>query len=145
MFSEDLKIGKKAEREFAKLLLDRWVSSVTFAPEWRFKDWDILTVKDGIEESYEVKADFTSASTGNVWFEYFFNNECSGVYVSKADYIVYQIDGKFYCVPRPSLLVRLEFVNKENKIWWDWKMARMFVVPKSDFFTFVNKQWRVSE
>ena len=145
MFDKDLKLGKNVEREFAKVLLDMGASSITFAPEWRFKDWDILAIIDNTEKTYEVKADLASNTTWNVGFEYYFNTECSGIFASKADYIVYWIDDRFYCISRPVLLVRLEFIKKEDKIWWDSRLARMFIVPKSDFFMFVRKKWWISD
>lgn len=136
-FDEDLKRWKQVEIEFASLLLRRWATKIELAPDKQFKDWDILTDT----ASYEVKDDIVSTGTGNVWFEYMCNNDVSGIYASKADYIVYHLDDKFYCVPRGKLLVWLEFVPNEKKIWWDGNRARLLIVKKSDFLDFVNRQW----
>lgn len=139
MFEEDLENWRKIEVEFAVILLRRGATEIKLAPNEKFKDWDIKAD----EATYEVKDDIASTSTGNVWFEYMCNNEASGIYVSKADYIVYHINGKFYCVPRSKLLVRLEFIPKEKKKWGDWNRSNLFIVKKSDFLAFVNRQgWR---
>lgn len=42
-FTNDLAIGRKAEKEFAKVLLDtKQIISLEFA-QGKFKDWDIKT------------------------------------------------------------------------------------------------------
>lgn len=141
MFSEDLKKGRKAEREFAKVLLDRGASNISLAPDVQFKSRDIIADNS----TYEVKDDIISKLTGNVWFEYLCNDDVSWIYASKADYIVYHLDDRFYCVPRGKLLVWLEFVSKEKKKWWDGDRANLFIVKKPDFLDFVNRQWWISD
>lgn len=143
MFEEDLKSWRNTEVEFAMRLLKRWASMVELAPDMKFSDWDIRARRWWIDNYYEIKDDKISRNTGNVGFEYMCNGEPSWVYLSKADYIVYKVEDKFYCVPRPKLLIRLEFVNKEKRKWWDWDRANLFIVKKEDFFSFVNRNWWV--
>lgn len=144
MFSEDLIKWKQTEIEFATWLLKRWASKIELAPDRQFYDWDILEQKWELESTYEVKDDIISERTSNVWFEYKCNWKASWVYASKADFIVYKVDGKFYCVQRPKLLVRLDFINKWKTKWWDGKSAELFIVKKEDFFSFVDRNWWVS-
>ena len=140
-FEEDLKRGKEAEIEFACHLLRRWASWVQLAPDRRFVDWDIKETKWELENTYEIKEDFISVSTGNVWFEFMNRWNPWWVYVSKADFIVYKLEDKFYCVDRGRLLIRLDFVKKERKKWWDWDKSDLFIVKKEDFFSFIDRNW----
>lgn len=144
MFEDDLIKWRKTEIEFAYWLLKRWASMIKMAPDKQFYDWDIKEGKWELENTYEVKEDIRSGETWNVWFEYKCNWRASGVYKSKADFIVYKVDGKFYCVDRAKLLVRLDFVEKWNTKWWDGKNADLFIVKKEDFFSFVDRNWWVS-
>lgn len=142
-FEEDLKKWKKAEHEFAYLLLERWASMIQLAPDKKFSDWDIKAKQWMLENYYEVKNDDVSETSGNIWFEYRCNWQPSWIYVSKADFIVYKVDDKFYCISRPKLLIRLEFVNKWRAKWWDNWLADMFIVKKEDFFSLIDRNWWV--
>lgn len=143
-FEEDLKEWREVEIEFATCLLKRWASMIELAPDRKFSDWDIKAKQWMLENFYEVKNDKISETTGNVWFEYMCNWNPSWIYVSKSDFITYKIDGKFYCVPRAKLLIRLEFVKKEKKKWGDWDKVELFIVEKKHFFSFVDRNWWVS-
>lgn len=133
-FEEDLENWRKIERELAQKLVGRDVMKLEFAPKWKYKDWDLKVTyeKDGKveEKTFEVKDDIISAKTGNVWFEYRCFGKPSWIYASKADYIVYHLNGKFYYQDRGELLFRLNSVEKVNLSWWDMNQSQMFVVDK---------------
>lgn len=143
-FEEDLKEWREVEIEFATRLLKHWASMVEIAPNKKFSDWDIKAKQWTLENFYEVKDDKTSRTSWNVGFEYICNWKPSWIYVSKSDFITYKVDGKFYCVPRAKLLIRLEFVKKEKRKWGDWDKVELFIVEKSEFFSFVDRNWWVS-
>ena len=96
-FDRELAKGKRIEREFvSKMIRDELdLLKVEFAPNKAFKDWDVKVVYDNdgkeVEKTYEIKSDDKSLETGNICFEYACNGEPSGIYASKADYIVYQM------------------------------------------------------
>lgn len=140
-FKEDLLKAREIEVNFACLLLKHGACNVELAPDRKFSDWDVKAKQWELENYYEIKDDIISSTTGNVWFEFMCNWSMSWVYVSKADFIVYHVDDKFYCIQRPMLLARLNFVKKERKKWWDWDKSDLFIVKKEDFFTFVDKNW----
>ena len=143
MFEDDLKKWRETEVEFATKLLQMWASMIELAPDRQFYDWDIRAKQWELLNDYEIKDDKISKTTGNVWFEYKCNWRPSGIYMSKADFIVYKVDGKFYCVQRAMLLIRLEFVNKTRVKWWDGDLSELFIVKKKDFFSFVDRSWWV--
>jgi hypothetical protein len=141
-FSNDLKDWQKIEREFASRLMKWNVIKVEF-PQWKFKDYDIkATFKKSwyeVEKTFEIKNDMVSDKTGNVWFEYLFRWEPSGIYTSKADYIVYKLGDKFYYIDRARLLIWLSKIDKTDVSWWDDNMAHMFLVKK-EFFNSMAKE-----
>ena len=148
-WESDLKIWRNTEIEFASILLKRGARKLEFAPDGQFQDWDIKAtfILDGVEKeyTYEVKIDRKSRETPNVWFEYKCSWHVSGIFVSKADFIVYKVEDKFYCMPRPELLVRLDFVNKLKRKGWDHEESDLFIVNKSDFFAFISRNWWIWE
>lgn len=141
MFEDDLKKWRKTEIEFATRLLKRGACKIELAPDRKFTDWDIKAKQWELENTYEIKDDLISETTGNVWFEFMCNWKMSWVYASKADFIVYHVDSKFYCIQRPMLLAWLNFVNRWRKKWWDGDKSELLIVKKDDFFTFVNRNW----
>lgn len=142
MFSNDLKEWQKIEREFASKLMKRDVSKIEFS-QGKFKDYDIkATFKRiwwDVEKTFEIKNDMVSDRTWNVWFEYNFNWEPSGIYTSKADYIVYKLWDDFYYVDRARLLVWLSKIEKQDVLWWDNNLSWMFLVKK-EFFNAMAKK-----
>ena len=134
-FEKDLKKWNETEREFERLLVEKeTVMALEFAPKGRFKDWDIKArINKNWKESmvtFEIKDDMKSSETGNVWFEYRCYGKPSWIYSTKADYIVYRIDGRFYIAERWELLTKLNFIDKSNVSWWDFNWAQMFIVSK---------------
>lgn len=134
MFKNDLQNWKQIERELASKLVRRNILSLEYAPNWQFKDWDLKVRYDDnwkvLERTFEVKDDKISSGTGNVWFEFRCFGKPSGIYSSKADYIVYHLDNKFYFQDRWELLYRLGKVPKEIKTWWDYNWAELYIVNK---------------
>lgn len=142
MFKEDLKKWKEVEREFASRLMKRDVSKIEFS-QWKFKDWDIkATFKKlwrDVEKTFEIKNDIVSERSGNVWFEVTCNWEPSGVFASKADYIVYKLWDKFHYMDRARLLLWLASIDKEIVMWGDNHSSEMFLVKK-EFFNAMSKE-----
>jgi len=134
-FESDLEKWKQIEIELAQKLVWRNIVRLEYAPEWIFKDWDIKVtyLENWIEryKTFEVKNDLKSRETWNVWFEYRCNNKASGIFSSKADYIVYRIDDKLYYQDRWELLCKLVNVEKFRTKWWDNNSSEMFVVNKA--------------
>lgn len=141
MFNSDLEQWKKTEREFASRLLKREIADIQFS-QGMFKDWDVRVwfVKNWWVErkTFEIKNDLVSDRTGNVGFEYLFNNKPSWIYTSTADYIVYKLGDKFYYADRLKLLIWLAKVEKQDVEWWDKNLSRMFLVKKDVFNWFAK-------
>lgn len=142
MWEQDLKLWKKAEREFAIKLLQWDVRKLEIVPDnVQFKDYDIKATinKNGkdVEATYEVKTDTIFNNTGDVCFEVECNGVPSGVYSSKADYIVYSLWDKFYYQNRGKLLLELNRIPHEEKIWGDGNRCKLYIVKweyMSDLF-----------
>lgn len=140
-FENDLKKWKKSEREFAKRLLDWDVNRLEFAPNKQFKDWDVriefMRRGQNMIKTFEIKDDMISQQTGNVWFEIRCNWNPSGIYASKADYIVYHLGDKFYYQDRGTLLYLLNDIPHTQTTWWDGNKSLLLIVDKkhlSDLF-----------
>jgi len=88
-FVSDLKLGQFYEDEYIKL---RRFKNVHHPKDIKFKDYDFKNNRN--EKSYEVKADRKAPGTGNLFIEYLFKNEYSGINTSKADYWVHYIVDK---------------------------------------------------
>lgn len=141
MFEQDLKKWKKAEREFAKRLLDWGVNRIEFAPNEQFKDWDIKCEFEklwhNVIRTFELKHDAISEKTWNIWFEIRCNWQPSGIYSSKADYIVYLLGDKFYYQDRWELIFLLNDIPHTQTLGWDWNRSLLYVVEQkylSDLF-----------
>ena len=141
-FKEDLQEWKAVEREFASRIMKWDVSKIEFS-QWKFKDRDVkATFKklgQEVEKTFEIKNDIVSERTGNVWFEVTCNSEPSGVFASKADYIVYKLWDKFYYVDRARLLLWLASVPKDIVMWGDGNKSELFLVKK-EFFNAMTKE-----
>lgn len=140
MFKEDLTKGKTIEKILAsKLVMRDKVTHLAYAPEWQFKEWDIKVWykqwDKEFEKTFEVKDDIKSTETGNIWFEIRCYGKPSGIYASKADYIVYHIDNKFYYADRWNLLYKLNNVDKKYLSWWDYNKSELIIVNKKDLPT----------
>lgn len=128
-FANALKIGEDAQVEFAKVLLkNKKIISLEMA-QWKFKDWDIKinSIPDW-EETYEVKFDTMAPTTGNFVIETRCSWIASGIYASKADYIVYNVKWEWRCQERWELILRLIDTEKRLTKGWDWYRAEMYVI-----------------
>lgn len=124
-FTKDLAIGRSAEKEFAKVLLDtKHIINLEFS-QGKFKDWDIKTNEiPEWEVTYEIKSDTMADKTGNFVIEFRGSKwNASGIYASKADYIVYYIKWEWRIQERGELILRLINTEKEEVKGWDWKMT----------------------
>ena len=139
-FTTDLMLWENAQIEFAKLLLsskEKRIVSIEFA-QWKFKDRDI---KVNWEETYEIKFDTKAPDTGNFVIETRCSWIASGIYASKADYIVYNVKWEWRIQERGELILRLIDTEKRLTKWWDWFRAEMYVISCEELpnlFTKIN-------
>lgn len=141
-FSKTLESWKKIEREFAKIMIDRYtdVEKVEFAPDTQFKDWDVKITVGWIERTYEIKRDFKSQETWNIALEIKCNWKPSGIFASKADFIIYCLnENEFYWQSRWELLYRIADINKYKTMWWDGERAEMYIISKELLPLLFNK------
>ena len=141
-FSKTLESWKKIEREFAKIMIDRYtdVEKVEFAPDTQFKDWDVKITVGWIERTYEIKRDFKSQETWNIALEIKCNWKPSGIFASKADFIIYCLnENEFYWQNRWELLYRIADINKYKTMWWDGERAEMYIIAKELLPLLFNK------
>ena len=139
-FTKDLAIGRSAEKEFAKVLLDtKQIISLEFA-QGKFKDWDIKIdcVPDWIL-TYEIKSDTMAEDTGNYVIEYMFKWKPSWIYTSKADYIVYYIKWEWWIAERGALILWLMNTEKRDTKWWDWRASSLWVLKCETLPNLFNK------
>lgn len=138
-FARDLKIWENAQIEFAKLLLStRKIIKLEFA-QGKFKDWDIKITTPLWEETYEIKFDTMAKDTGNFIIEKRCSWNASGIYTSKADYIVYNVKWERWMQERGELILRL--INTDMRItkWWDGFRTEMCVIKCEELPNLFNK------
>lgn len=141
MFKIDLSKARQIELEFVRKILKPWVVRIEMpSDDTQFKDWDIkVTYKDGTEKTFEIKSDEKSKETWNVVFEWWYWDKTSGIYTSKADYIVYHFDDCFWWQERWQLLKDLWDCEKYSTWWWDWEKSKIYVVKKEIVMMLFNK------
>lgn len=141
-FKTTLEWWKETERAFASKLIQKCkdIEEIRFAPNQQFKDWDIKVKWNWKEKTYEIKRDYKSQETNNLALEVRCNNKPSGIYASKADYIVFCLsDGEFYFQNRWELLYRLDYMWKKLVKWWDGNRSEMYLVSKEELPLLFNK------
>ena len=86
-FYKDLKFGLKYELEFLKYInYDTYKQSKGI-----FKDYDLITTKDNIITTYEIKCDRIAYKTNNLCIEYECNSKPSGIETTKSNFYGYFI------------------------------------------------------
>lgn len=141
-FKTTLEWWKEIERAFVSKMLQRCkdIEHIDFAPNQQFKDWDVRLIWNWKEKTYEIKRDYKSQETWNLALEVRCNNKPSGIFASKADYIVLCLsEWEFYFQNRWELLYRLEYMDKPLVKWWDWNRAEMYLIDKWDLHLLFNK------
>ena len=140
-FSKTLESWKKIEKAFVKKMIDMYdVEKIEFAPDTQFKDWDVKITIWWKEVFYEIKRDFKSQETWNIALEIKCNWKPSGIYASKADYIIYCLnENVFYWQDRWELLYRIADINKYKTMWWDGERAEMYIIAKELLPLLFNK------
>jgi hypothetical protein len=141
-FNKTLESWKKIEKEFAKIMIDRYsnIEKVEFAPDKQFKDWDVKITVGWIERTYEIKRDFKSQETWNIALEIKCNWKPSGIFASKADFIIYCLnENEFYWQNRGELLYRIVDIAKYKTMWWDGERAEMYIIAKELLPLLFNK------
>jgi hypothetical protein len=141
-FNKTLESWKKIEKEFAKIMIDRYsnIDKVEFAPDIQFKDWDVKLTIWGREITYEVKRDYKSQETWNIALEIKCNWKPSWIFASKADFIIYCLnENEFYWQNRWELLYRIADIAKYKTMWWDGERAEMYIIEKELLLLLFNK------
>lgn len=83
-FRSDLAVGHKGEIVVAKVLKKKY-GAARFSRQDSDKTFDFrLFYADGDVQTYEVKTDLKSATTGNLYLEYSCSNKDSGLTTTKA-------------------------------------------------------------
>lgn len=141
-FQITLEWWKEVERKFVATMLAKYpqIEKVEFAPDMPFKDRDVKLTINWIERTYEIKRDYKSQETWNIALEIKCNNKPSGIFASKADYIIYCLnDDEFYWQNRWELLYRVADIHKYKTLWWDWERAEMYIIDKEFLPLLFNK------
>ena len=140
-FQKTLESWKKIEKAFVKKMLDMYdIEEIEFAPDIQFKDWDVKLTIWGKEVYYEIKRDFKSQETWNIALEIKCNWKPSGIFASKADFIIYCLnENEFYWQNRWELLYRIADINKYKTMWWDGERAEMYIISKELLPLLFNK------
>ena len=140
-FNKTLESWKKIEKEFVKIMMDKCeIQKIEYAPDKQFKDRDVKLTIWGIEKTYEIKRDFKSQETWNIALEIKCNWKPSGIYASKADYIIYCLnENVFYWQDRWELLYRIADINKYKTLGWDGDRAEMYIIKKELLPLLFNK------
>ena len=141
-FQTTLKWWLEVERKFVATMLAKYpqIEKVEFAPDMPFKDRDVKLTINWIERTYEVKRDYKSQETWNIALEIKCNNKPSGIFASKADYIIYCLnDNEFYRQNRWELLYRVADIHKYKTLGWDWERAEMYIIAKELLPLLFNK------
>ena len=127
-FVKDLKVWKEAEKLFMKYLVDYPNLVWLRFSQGKCTDYDIeMTTKDKVI-TYEVKSDTMADKTGNFVIEFRFKWEASGIYESKADFVVYYIMWEWWIQKRSELILRLWEVEKEIKRWGDGWNSELYII-----------------
>ena len=127
-FVKDLALWKDAEKVFAKYLIDYPNFVSLEIPTGKFKDYDIKLTTTEKEITYEVKSDTMAPQTWNFVIETRFKDVPSGIYASKADFIVYNVLGERWIQSRPELILRLIDTEKRITKGWDWWQSELYVI-----------------
>lgn len=141
-FQITLEWWKEVERLFVDKMLSKYpeIEKVEFAPDIQFKDWDVKLTINWIERTYEVKRDYKSQETWNIALEIKCNWKPSGIFASKADYIIYCLsEDEFYFRNRWELLYDLCDIAKYKTLGWDWERAEMYIINKELLPLLFNK------
>jgi hypothetical protein len=140
-FQKTLESWKKIEKAFVKKMLDMYdIEKVEFAPDTQFKDRDVKLTINWVERTYEIKRDFKSQETWNIALEIKCNWKPSGIFASKADFIIYCLnENEFYWQNRWELLYRIADINKYKTMWWDGERAEMYIISKELLPLLFNK------
>jgi hypothetical protein len=85
-FNKDLKFGQKYEKHALKYIT---YDKYEFAPNCKFKDYDIKCFNNNNIELYEVKTDRWTYKTNNICIEFNCNNKPSGIETTKANKYIY--------------------------------------------------------
>lgn len=135
MFDKDLFNANKLEIEFVCKIIRPWIVKVEFGQD---EERDIrLTDREWKVRTYEVKN--CNKAEKSVCFEYKYKWKPSGIFISKADVIVYYFDNTFYWQDRWKLITQLMDVNKHKSVWWDNENSELYIVDKNIAKLLFNK------
>lgn len=127
-FASSLIVWEKAQKEFAKILLDKEkIISLEFA-QGKFSDWDIKICTTEWEKTYEIKSDTMAQDTWNYVIESRFKWKPSWIFNSKSDYIVYCVKWERWIQERWELILRLMNAEKRETKWGDWWQSTLWIL-----------------
>jgi hypothetical protein len=141
-FVKDLNYGNKAEELFCEYLDTLPETYSVFQMEGNFPHFDIVQIcKSGEIKTYEIKSDRKWMDTGNIVIEVGTKTNNSGVLGSKANHLVYLLEGdSFYITTIKELR---DFYLSDNKcrevMGGDRYSQTLLVVPVHKMLNFFKK------
>jgi hypothetical protein len=140
-FHKDSEFGQLYETMLLQFLdYDSYEQAPSDKP---FYLWDIKIVKDGMETSYEVKADKRAIETKNIAIEYCNKGSKSGIQTSKCNYwahfCVDPLGGfQLYMIPRRELI---KMINRGEykRIAKSQEGAQFFLIEMSKIKQYLFK------
>lgn len=141
MFKIDLAKARQVEIEFVRKILKPWVLRVELNnDDEKHIERDVkVDYKDGTSKTFEIKDCPKAKEYGSIPFESECNWKPSGVFASKADYIVYHFNDTRYRQERGKLLHELIWINKYETLGWDNEKSKMYVVDNKIAELIFNK------
>ena len=137
MFEQDLQHGKKAEIEFAQILINQ--GKKVLMTEGLNKDFDIATYEEmTLIDTFEVKEDLMYNKTGNIVIEYLSNGNPSGISTTKAKYWVQGVGNKWYVIDTNELknYIKIIWADVNKKVGGD---NATFVIIEPKYLLNISK------
>jgi hypothetical protein len=139
-FQKDLKFGLKYELEFLKYInYDTYKQSKGI-----FKDYDLITYKDDIITTYEIKCDRIAYKTNNLCIEYECNLKPSGIDSTTSNFYGYFIiknnSHDVYIIPTNYIKQSIKDKKyKKNMSGGDGKKSKFYLFDLSLFKDFLKE------
>lgn len=132
MFREDLIDGIGVEVSFVEEMKKRYRN--VYRMEGNFPWYDIVLVKDdGDISTIEIKHDRKWKETGNVAIEMEYRGNGGGILHSKADYVVYFLDGEWWVCGRDKLIIWILDADVSMVYGGDGGNSYLALVPVDSF------------
>ena len=107
-FQQDLAVAQVTQQRIAEKLLELLQDSDLLSSDNNNNSYDIAVERRGTIITFELKEDFKSRETGNIFIEYSCNRKPSGIRTTKANFYILTVapkDGTFedYIIPTKVL------------------------------------------